>query len=247
MNEPALPPGMQALMDRVDAGGDLRLPSLTREELLALGSAAHPLIDAAEARWLAELSDDDRSSAAAAGARSLHERGLLGRDDGRLMTKPEVQVLVALRRSPALVMIAADDSAASPAIRMYTAAHRSGEIEAVLAERVTPQGHAFLLCDPGTAVKELAAWAIAPPSKDSISGALQTATGSERTVDVYHPSPDASLSYRVAIITSATGEITIREGSVGDELSLPMKVTLPSLEEAIRRAMTPLRPPGTRG
>ena len=232
-------------MDRIKAGEGLRLPSLAREELLTLGSPRHPLIGAAEARWLAELDDAKRREASAAGAASLGARGLVTRSGDGIAMRPELEVLLALRRSPALVVVAADDDATtSSSIQMYVGAHASGEVVAVLAERLVEKGHAFLLCTPEAAVRELTSWAVRPPGGGSISGTLGGAEETLRTVDVYHPAPEAWLGYRVAIASSPEKGVTIREGTVGEELSLPMSATDESLGDALRRALTPLRAPG---
>ena len=162
--------GAEVLLERaLDTDGGL-LPSLTREELVALGDT--PVLQSADDEiWWAALGEQARAAVVAAARRSLVARGLLiparGTDD--LAVADPVRIVLETRTHPSWLLVLREPTAA---VDVYVVAagidvDDSGSAAVLLSARV--EGiYLNRLYRPDVAIDEIAAWLVERPADEPI-------------------------------------------------------------------------------
>jgi hypothetical protein len=168
-----------AIVNRLAAQPDVRLPSLTREELYALGDQP-VLADAGDVHWWQALDQTTQEVVAESAQRSLIARNLLVPDsDGHrtLTVADEVQIILAARRAPSWLMVLGEPGLGAPT---FGAAHaqsgvqialtgidlRAHQTAAVLISARIQGIYAHRLVTPALAMDEAAIWLTRAPTAD---------------------------------------------------------------------------------
>jgi hypothetical protein len=183
------------LLDQVGQRGRLQLPSLTREELAALGQLdAGPLRDAGEVAWWSRLDEGTRAAAAGTALHGLVARGLLRLvgPEPRLLPSPELAVLMAARTRPSFIAIGAEPQRLQP-LRLYGIVDRVGAPRCLLLETAREDAvHDFELCTAAKAAEHLADWASAPLADGARAVRM-------RTLEVLRLDPSAPIRWRLVV------------------------------------------------
>jgi hypothetical protein len=222
------------LLDELADAGQLRLPTLTADELAALGGLeARPLVDAESLDWWQGLSEDARRAVEASALRGLVARGLLapgreGAEAGRvaLTPAPELAILLAAQRGPNFVGVGVEVD--RPVLRLFGVADEASGLRCVVSERVTGMLHDYVLWSPHHAPTALAAWACAPP-QDSGQEAV-------RTLDLVTPGAGGPTRTRFSVMATATGGL-LSEPDAGGTLRSPERTTADDLAARLRELM----------
>jgi hypothetical protein len=204
--------------------GRVPLPTLTREELGALGSLeGAPWAESRELAWWTGLSDGVRTAVSAAAVAGLGARGLVDLDAAppvergartSLPATTELRVLLATRDRPTVLIVAGDAAAERPGlIRLSAALVEEGGTACWLLEVAEEDGlHRFALCSADEALSRLAAWMCLPAEVDPESGDPAPLV---RTLDVLQP--EGTIRY---VVFGGTRGVALAEaderGQIGD-------------------------------
>lgn len=176
----------EVVVDLLATDGDHQLPSLTREELYALGDQP-VLADAADVRWWDGLSQHARDLVAETAQRGLIARNLITASDAvqgpPLVVDDSVQVILQARRMPSWLIVVGeptDDKTLPPAqVALSGIDLREHDTSAVLMSTRIAGIYAHRLTRPRTALDAAAEWLLAVP--DAPAGPVG------RTVEVILP------------------------------------------------------------
>lgn len=203
----------QAVLDLLGAAGDARLPSLTRDELFALGDEP-ALAHGEDERWWAALDTPSRSLVAETAQRGLIARNLVVATEGDppLVVADSVQVVLRARHSPAWLVVLGEPGADEgvPAVQVALlgidlAAH---ETSAVLIQTRLVGIWAHRLTRPDVAVDAAVSWLLRPP----LPG--QDVVG--RTVEVLLPAAapgSGTTDVRAVVMTNGAEAVLAGFGS----------------------------------
>lgn len=212
-------------------GQDVHLGTYTDEELYAVAPPGEePLVPLPVLELATEAARDELLAAA---VRSLIARGLLEASDapGELRALGPLGAVLALRSSPAWVVVLERVAEFDPSRRLVYGTVSAGPADLLLEERITTTGaHDFMLRSPERQASALAEWLDHVPGDSPQSATLQgTAAG-----DVADAVPDggrelhrsdlsavqdrfASLTRVYALRKEADGGHSLIEAAVGDD------------------------------
>jgi hypothetical protein len=209
----------QAVLDLLGSAGDAKLPSLTRDELFALGD--RPALGHAEDDlWWAELDSEARDLVAETAQRGLIARNLIvaGESDPPLAVADPVQIVLRTRNAPAWLLVLGEPGADStlPAVQVALlgidlAAHRTSAV--LIATRIVGIW-AHRLTVPAIAMDAAVSWLLRPPP------AGKKTVG--RTIEALLPAsaPGAGTTdSRAIVMTSGRQTVLSRIGRDGPGIS----------------------------
>lgn len=220
----------RAVLGLIAHEGSALLPSLTREELRALGDQPM-LTDVEDERWWAELSEDARGPVVECAQRGLVARGLLvatddadpdaGPDRSRLAVAESVQVVLRARHEPAWLIVLGEPTQQPdrPGVQVAVSgidlrAHRTSA--ALLSVRLVGI-YTHRLAAPAIAVDAMVDWLMRPaPGPDPVG----------RTVQVILPAaqPGGVAGDVRAIVLSGRAECHLADVVPGDRPGEPRPV-----------------------
>jgi len=181
----------------LDGADDVTLPTLTREELVALGDAP-VLADGADAQWWTGLDADARQLVVQAAQRGLVARRLLTARPGQdeLFVADEVQVILRARHEPSwLVVLREPDQTEGADVRVVVSGIdlRVHETAAALIGIRVDGIYAHRLAAGPTAVEAVVGWLLRPPAPG--------ASTVGRTVEALTPAEvGTTVTYQRAIL-----------------------------------------------
>jgi hypothetical protein len=225
------------LLEALVEAGELRLPTLTTEELAAVGALdASPLRDARALQWWSGLSEEVRVALQASALRGLIARGLLrgAADDEKadrvnLPTAPELAVLLTTRRQPSWLAVCMEvNDKDNPVTRLYGAADEVQGLRCVLVEREGIGLHEFELWSPARSSELLAEWACAAPSHQGEEAI--------KTLEFILPSDQGPVRERLSVMTTAERSL-LSEVDASGKLGVPRPTTATTLATRLRLVM----------
>lgn len=204
--------------------GRVPLPTLTREELGALGSLeGAPWGESHELAWWRGMPDGVRTEVSAAAVAGLAARGLVDLDAApavergaqtSLPASTELGVLLATRDQPIVLMIAGDAAAERAGlVRLSASLVEEDGTACWLLEVAEDEGlHRFALCSADEALGRLTAWICTPAEVDPETGSPEPLV---RTLDVLQPEGTTRL-----VVFGGTRGVALAEaderGQIGD-------------------------------
>lgn len=209
------------LVDEALSTGEVQLPTLTREELAALGSLeSGPWRDADDLSWWAEMTEEARTAVTVGAIRGLGARGLLDLTQPaadaaglvQLAPEPELGSVLAARVGPAFVVVGGEpDAGQLGRFRLYGVAEGGG-LRCLVTELVEDNGlHRFALRSPGAGFAAFAEWACAPATQVDAEGRPRPPV---RTLEVVRPRAEGPLVDRLLVLVGTQG---VAVSEVGDD------------------------------
>ena len=203
---------VEALLAESD---ESKLPSLTREELLAV-SASPALLHVADVTWWAGLELATRAVVRSSAQRSLLARNLLlaGPTPEALALADELRLILAARQYPSVVLAGheldeqgsvADLADRSPDITVLGIDLHDDHRDALLLSTEVAGVYAHRLTRPALGIGAVAKWLRRPGTSDAVQ---------LRHLQVVRPAPDADGT------SSTTQFLVLRSGSAGYEGSI---------------------------
>lgn len=163
-----VPAEVAAIFDEFADRPFVAYPSLTRDELFALGDS--PLfVDTDDAAWWGGLAEDTRPEVLASAQRGLLARGLVdidSTDNARLDVSSRLRILLALRAAPAFVTLVGNYRHPSPILRCYGVLGPDERVAVLVEARVITGVAEYLLCRPNYAATTVARLLLAPPDTE---------------------------------------------------------------------------------
>ena len=162
----------QVILDLLAGDGDAALPSLTREDLRALGDQPM-LAHAGDEQWWSSLDQRSRELVAETAQRGLIARNLIVASDGDppLLVADPVQVAFRARHEPAWLLVlgepGSEEAAAPVQIVVSGIDLREHDTSAVLISARIEGIYALRLAHPAIAVDAVVDWLLRPPPADA--------------------------------------------------------------------------------
>jgi hypothetical protein len=232
------------------SGGRVELPTLTREELAALGTLdAGPWRDADDLTWWSELPGETRRAVTVAALRGLGARGLVdlcrppvGTDGPvQLPAEPELATVLVARARPAFVVLGGEPEAGQLGrLRLYGVVEEGAGLRCLLSELVEEYGlHRFALCSPRRGLADLAGWACTPAAQDDQAGRPRP---SMRTLELIEPRAEGPRETRLIVLVGTDGA-AVAEVGADDRPGEPAVTTADQLAERLERLLAGARRP----
>lgn len=204
----------QRLMDDALNRGRVELPTLTREELAALGALDVGAIrDGEEISWWTGMDEDMRQAVAVAAIRGLGARGLLDlaprqpagdSEQVQLPLEPELSAVLVPRANPAFLIVGRDPVGGQRGRTwVYGIVEQGRGLRCILFERVEDTAlHRFALCAPARGLTDFAEWACAPATAVDENGRPGPML---RTVEIIQPAEGGPNQHRFIVLAGPDG------------------------------------------
>jgi hypothetical protein len=232
------------LLDDAVSTGRVELPTLSRDELAALGALdSGPLRDAGELAWWLDMSEEVRTAVTVAALRGLGARGLVNLDQPpsdstdvvQVPTAPELGAILASRAQPAFVAVGGDPEAGQPGrLRLYGILEEGRGVRCVLTELVEDSAlHRFALCSSHRALGDLAEWACATAATIDENGRTHPMA---RTLEVVRPSSTGPAETRLLVLVG-TDAVAVAEVGDDDQPGEPAVISAEDLRDRLERLL----------